>query len=95
MQAPLHALGKERQWRVENQWKPFPPDAGKVFFFVACLKKCFSVISTVQKGVSVMIDSVPMTREGYNKIKAEIDRLENEEMPAVTERSPRHVLRGI
>ncbi|MDE0864001.1 MAG: transcription elongation factor GreA [Rubripirellula sp.] len=33
-----------------------------------------------------MIDSVPMTREGYNKIKAEIDRLENEEMPAVTEK---------
>ena len=33
-----------------------------------------------------MMDSVPMTREGYNKIKAEIERLENEEMPAVTER---------
>ena len=27
-----------------------------------------------------------MTREGYNKIKADIDRLENEEMPAVTEK---------
>ena len=33
-----------------------------------------------------MHDSVPMTREGYNKIKAEINRLENEEMPAVTEK---------
>ena len=33
-----------------------------------------------------MMDSVPMTREGYNKIKAEIERLENEEMPAVTEK---------
>jgi hypothetical protein len=27
-----------------------------------------------------MTDYVPMTREGYNRIKAEIARLENEEM---------------
>ena len=33
-----------------------------------------------------MIESVPMTREGYNRIKAEISRLENEEMPRVTEK---------
>ena len=33
-----------------------------------------------------MIDSVPMTREGYNKIKAEIDRLENEELPVITQK---------
>ncbi|MGB7345450.1 MAG: transcription elongation factor GreA [Pirellulaceae bacterium] len=33
-----------------------------------------------------MHESVPMTREGYNKIKAEIARLENEEMPAITEK---------
>ncbi|EMI45404.1 transcription elongation factor GreA [Rhodopirellula sp. SWK7] len=33
-----------------------------------------------------MVESVPMTREGYNKIKAEIHRLENVEMPAVTEK---------
>ena len=33
-----------------------------------------------------MHDSVPMTREGYNKIKAEINRLENEEMPAITDK---------
>lgn len=33
-----------------------------------------------------MSDSVPMTRAGYNKIKAEIDRLENVEMPSVTEK---------
>lgn len=33
-----------------------------------------------------MFDSVPMTRAGYNKIKAELDRLENEEMPAITEK---------
>ena len=33
-----------------------------------------------------MIDSVPMTREGYNKIKAEIDRLENEELPIITDK---------
>ena len=45
-----------------------------------------SYSSTTQKGISVMMDSVPMTREGYNKIKAEIERLENEEMPAVTEK---------
>ena len=64
----------------------FPPlTAGKVFFLIHV--KCFSSYSsTTQKGISVMMDSVPMTREGYNKIKAEIDRLENEEMPAVTEK---------
>ena len=33
-----------------------------------------------------MHEQVPMTREGYNKIKAEISRLENEEMPAITEK---------
>lgn len=33
-----------------------------------------------------MTDSVPMTREGYNKIKAEIDRLENDEMPKIVQR---------
>ena len=33
-----------------------------------------------------MVESVPMTREGYNKIKAEINRLENVEMPLVTEK---------
>ena len=27
--------------------------------------------------------SIPMTREGYNRLKKEIDRLENEEMPKV------------
>jgi len=60
-------------------------DVGKVFFLIHV--KCFSSYSsTTQKGISVMMDSVPMTREGYNKIKAEIERLENEEMPAVTEK---------
>ncbi len=33
-----------------------------------------------------MLDSVPMTREGYNKIKAEIHRLENEVMPEITQK---------
>jgi transcription elongation factor GreA len=33
-----------------------------------------------------MTDYVPMTREGYNRIKAEIDRLENEEMPRIAEK---------
>ncbi len=33
-----------------------------------------------------MLDSVPMTREGYNKIKTEINRLENEEMPLIAEK---------
>ncbi len=31
-----------------------------------------------------VIDSVPMTREGYNKIKAEITQMEDVEMPAIT-----------
>ena len=30
-----------------------------------------------------MADLIPMTREGYRKIKAEMDRLENEEMPKI------------
>jgi len=33
-----------------------------------------------------MHSSVPMTREGFNKIKAEVQRLENEELPLVTEK---------
>jgi transcription elongation factor GreA len=33
-----------------------------------------------------MSDAIPMTREGYNKIRAELDRLENEEMPVILER---------
>jgi transcription elongation factor GreA len=31
-----------------------------------------------------MADTVPMTRDGYNKIKAEIDRMESIEMPEIT-----------
>ena len=33
-----------------------------------------------------MTDVIPMTREGYNKIKAEVKRLEYEEMPIIVER---------
>ena len=33
-----------------------------------------------------MTDSIPMTREGYNKIKAEVERLENDEMPKIVQR---------
>ncbi len=33
-----------------------------------------------------MSDYVPMTREGYNRIKAELDRLEQDEMPRITEK---------
>jgi transcription elongation factor GreA len=31
-------------------------------------------------------DRIPMSREGYNKIKAEVNRLENEEMPIIAAR---------
>lgn len=33
-----------------------------------------------------MVESVPMTREGYNKIKSEIEHLENEVMPAIADK---------
>ena len=33
-----------------------------------------------------MSDLIPMTRTGYEKLKAELDRLENVEMPAVSQR---------
>jgi transcription elongation factor GreA len=33
-----------------------------------------------------MSDSIPMTREGYNKIKAVVETLENDEMPKIAER---------
>ena len=33
-----------------------------------------------------MDDYVPMTREGYNRIKAEAERLERVEMPAIAEK---------
>ena len=32
------------------------------------------------------MDAIPMTREGYNKIRTEIDRMETEEMPEILER---------
>ncbi|WDQ15550.1 transcription elongation factor GreA [Rhodopirellula sp. P2] len=33
-----------------------------------------------------MVELVPMTREGYNKIKAEISRMENDEMPMIVQK---------
>ena len=33
-----------------------------------------------------MSDSIPMTREGYARLKKEIERLENEELPPILER---------
>ena len=33
-----------------------------------------------------MYDPIPMTREGYNRLKKEVERLENEEMPEIVER---------
>ncbi len=33
-----------------------------------------------------MYDPIPMTREAYNRLKKEIDRLEHEEMPVILER---------
>ncbi|QEF99437.1 Transcription elongation factor GreA [Stieleria maiorica] len=33
-----------------------------------------------------MVESVPMTREGYNKIKAEIEHLDREVMPEIAEK---------
>ena len=33
-----------------------------------------------------MRDLIPMTREGYNKIKAQVDHMEQEEMPAIAEK---------
>jgi transcription elongation factor GreA len=33
-----------------------------------------------------MTDYIPMTREGYNKKRAEVARLENEEMPLIAEK---------
>lgn len=81
-----------------KQRKPFPPTVGKVFFLPTVGIRRETTDGHVfrqrtvppslpsLKGACAMVDSVPMTREGYNKIKAEIDRLENEEMPRVTEK---------
>jgi transcription elongation factor GreA len=33
-----------------------------------------------------MDDYVPMTREGFNKLKAEVERMDNTEMPAIAEK---------
>ena len=37
-------------------------------------------------GVIPMSDRIPMTRTGFNKIKAEVEHLENEEMPIIEKR---------
>jgi transcription elongation factor GreA len=47
-------------------------EKGRIFFFAG--------------EENAMTDYVPMTREGYNRIKAEIERLENEEMPRIAEK---------
>jgi len=36
--------------------------------------------------MSSMTDRIPMSRKGYDKLKAELDHLENVEMPAITEK---------
>jgi transcription elongation factor GreA len=48
------------------------------------LKKVASFFLSKQE--FAMSDYVPMTRDGYNRIRAEIDRLENEEMPRIAEK---------
>jgi len=39
-----------------------------------------------EKNAKTMSNAIPMTREGYNKIRAELDRLESDEMPVILER---------
>ena len=41
-----------------------------------------------------MHDSVPMTREGYNKLKAEMERLDAVEMPKIAEKIADGILGG-
>jgi len=36
--------------------------------------------------MSSMADRIPMSRKGYDKLKAELDNLENVEMPAITQK---------
>ena len=36
--------------------------------------------------IAKMSDTIPVTRVGYEKLKAELDRLENVEMPAIAQR---------
>jgi transcription elongation factor GreA len=49
------------------------------------LKKVASFFLSKQE--IAMSDYVPMTRDGYNRIRAENDRLENEEMPRIAEKN--------
>lgn len=49
--------------------------AGKVVFYFVAQVECFG-----------MSDSVPMTREGFNRLKAEIERLEGDEMPKIVQK---------
>lgn len=44
------------------------------------------VFSRFHQEQNTMSDSIPMTREGYSKLRAELDRLETEEMPEILER---------
>jgi transcription elongation factor GreA len=52
-----------------------PPAAGRVF-----------LRSGRFVGVCEMSELVPVTRKGYEKLKAELDNLENVEMPKITQR---------
>jgi transcription elongation factor GreA len=55
-------------------------------FFVLEVKSHLFLSALGCIGVWKMSDYVPMTRDGYNRIRAEIDRLENVEMPRISEK---------
>src|SRR5690606_35434624 len=52
-------------------WPAVPPVAIEIFPFL---------------GSEIMSDLVPMSREKYNQLRAEVEHLENVEMPLITEK---------
>jgi transcription elongation factor GreA len=48
-------------------------------------RRCFRHFA-IRNGLMAMSERIPMTRTGYNKIKAELNELQNEQMPLIEQR---------
>src|SRR5262245_27832060 len=63
-----------------------PTSGDRVFFARAVFFFEHAWRATPLNGTTTMSDIIPMTRAGYEKIKADLDHLEQVEMPAIVAR---------
>src|SRR6476620_10841430 len=63
-------------WARQNEWTSVPGGRGPRFF----------ALCRFRFGACDMSELVPMTRTGYDKLKAELDHLDQVEMPKIVQR---------